>query len=123
MLSDRAAGEYSSSIFHEDIPRPIRFEKIGRVAIDTHVIIGVTREVYSVVLCPCLIYGHGTGLHTESIQVPRMIAVAKKYRAARYIGKGENVWSTVHIDDLVNAYLLALEKASAGSFFFLTLPR
>lgn len=48
-----------------------------------------------------------------------MVAVAKKYQQARYIGKGKNVWSTVHIEDLVNAYLLALEKAFAGSFFFL----
>jgi nucleoside-diphosphate-sugar epimerase len=119
IVGDRAPGEYSSRIFHEDIPRPIRFEKIGRVAIDTYVIAGVTREVHSVVLCPCLIYGCGTGLHTESIQLPLMIAVAKKYWAARYIGKGENVWSTVHIDDLVSAYLLALEKAPAGSFFFI----
>ncbi|WP_026735516.1 NAD-dependent epimerase/dehydratase family protein [Fischerella sp. PCC 9605] len=119
IVGDRAAGEYSDRIFHEDIPRPIRFEKIGRVAIDTHVIEGVVRGVYSVVMCPCLIYGYGTGLHTESIQVPGMIAVAKKYQAGRYIGKGENIWSTIHIDDVVSAYLLALEKAPAGSFFFL----
>ncbi|RUR81887.1 hypothetical protein PCC6912_27560 [Chlorogloeopsis fritschii PCC 6912] len=119
IVGDRAAGEYSSRIFHEDIPRPIRFEKIGRVAIDTHVIEGVIQGVHSVVMCPCLIYGKGRGLHTESIQIPWMSEVAKKYQAARYIGKGENIWSTVHIDDLVSAYLLALEKAPAGSFFFL----
>jgi nucleoside-diphosphate-sugar epimerase len=119
IVGDRAAGEYSSRIFHEDIPRPVRFEKIGRVAIDTHVIEGVFRGVHTVVMCPCLIYGNGTGIHTESIQVPWMIKVAKKYHTARYIGKGENVWSTVHVDDLVRAYVLALEKAPAGSFFFL----
>ncbi|MBE9077871.1 NAD-dependent epimerase/dehydratase family protein [Romeria aff. gracilis LEGE 07310] len=119
IVGDRAAGEYSSRTFQEDIPRPIRFEKIGRVAVDTHVIEGVNRGVHSVVMCPCLIYGYGAGLHRESIQVPWMIAVAKKYQQARYIGKGENIWSTVHIDDLVNAYLLALEKAPAESFFFL----
>lgn len=119
IVGDRAAGKYSSRVFHEDIPRPIRFEKLGRVAIDTHVLEGVIRGVHSVVICPSLIYGYGTGLHTESIQVPWMIAVAKKYQQARMIGKGENIWSTVHIDDLVTAYLLALEKAPAGSFFFL----
>ena len=119
IVGDRAAGEQSNRIFHEDIPRPIRFEKIGRVAIDTQVIESVVREVHSVVMCPCLIYGDGTGLHTQSIQVPWMIAVAKKHQTARYIGKGENIWSTVHIEDVVSAYLLALEKAPAGSFFFL----
>lgn len=119
IIGDRSAGECSSRVFHEDIPRPIRFEKTGRVAIDTHVIEGTIRGVHSVVMCPCLIYGHGTGLHAESIQVPRMIAVAKKHQQARYIGKGKNIWSTVHIDDLVSAYLLALEKGRAGAFFFL----
>jgi nucleoside-diphosphate-sugar epimerase len=119
IVGDRAAGKHSNRIFHEDIPRPVRFEKIGRVAVDTQVIESVVREVHSVVMCPSLIYGHGTGLHTQSIQVPWMITVAKKYQTARYVGKGENIWSTVHIEDVVNAYILALEKAPAGSFFFL----
>jgi len=119
IVGDRAAGEQSNRIFHEDIPRPIRFEKIGRVAVDTQVIESVIREVHSVVMCPCLIYGHGTGLHTQSIQIPWMIAVAKKHQMARYIGRGENIWSTIHIEDVVSAYVLALEKAAAGSFFFL----
>ena len=119
IVGDRAEGEYSSRVFHEDIPRPIRFEKVGRMAIDTRVIEGNVRGVHSVVMCPCLIYGNGTGLHTKSIQIPWMITVAKKYQTARYIGKGENIWSTVHINDVVSAYLLALQKAPAGSFFFL----
>jgi nucleoside-diphosphate-sugar epimerase len=119
IVGDRAAGEYSDRIFHEDIPRPIRFEKIGRVAVDKQIIEGVRRGIHSVVMCPCLIYGCGTGLHTQSIQIPSMIAVARKHQMARYIGRGENIWSTVHIEDVVSAYVLALEKASAGSFFFL----
>jgi nucleoside-diphosphate-sugar epimerase len=119
IVGDRAAGEYSNRIFHEDIPRPIRFEKIGRVAVDTHVIESVVRGVHSVVMCPCLIYGYGTGLHAQSIQIPGTIAVAKKHQMARYIGRGENTWSTVHIEDVVSAYMFALEKAPAGSFFFL----
>ncbi len=119
IVGDRAAGEFSDRVFHEDIPRPIRFEKIGRVAIDTYVIEGAARGVHSVVICPCLIYGNGTGLHADSIQVPWMIEVARKYQEARYIGKGENIWSTVHVEDLANAYVLALEQAPAGSFFFL----
>ena len=119
IVGDRAAGEFSDRIFHEDIPRPVRFEKIGRVAVDTQVIEGVIREVNSVVLCPCLIYGQGTGLHPQSIQIPRMIEIAKKHQTARYIGRGRNIWSTVHIEDVVSAYLLALEKAPGGSFFFL----
>jgi nucleoside-diphosphate-sugar epimerase len=38
--------------------------------------------------------------------------------AGVYFGKGLNRYSNVHIDDLVELYLLALEKAPGGSFFF-----
>ena len=36
------------------------------------------------------------------------------------IGAGENIWSNVHIDDCADAYLLALERAPAGSLFYLS---
>lgn len=37
---------------------------------------------------------------------------------ARFIGKGKNTWSNVHIDDVVDLYSAALESAAAGSFYF-----
>jgi hypothetical protein len=33
----------------------------------------------------------------------------------KHIARGENVWSNVHIDDLVERYLLALDKAPPGA--------
>ncbi|MGG1636068.1 hypothetical protein MHH56_18830 [Paenibacillus sp. FSL K6-3182] len=33
-------------------------------------------------------------------------------------GKGVNRWSNVHIKDLVQLYVLALEKAPSASYFF-----
>ncbi|GAE30547.1 hypothetical protein JCM9152_1956 [Halalkalibacter hemicellulosilyticusJCM 9152] len=47
-----------------------------------------------------------------------MIHFALKKGTAHHIGKGENVWSTVHIDDLVELYVLALYYAPSGSFYF-----
>ena len=41
-----------------------------------------------------------------------------KYPQRRLFGKGLNRYSNVHIDDLVELCLLALEKAPGGSFFF-----
>ena len=38
--------------------------------------------------------------------------------AGVFFGKGLNRYSNVHIDDLVDLYLLALEKAPGGSFFY-----
>jgi nucleoside-diphosphate-sugar epimerase len=74
--------------------------------------------VRAIVLCPTMIYGTGHGVHRESIQVPRLIEVARKSGVARHVGRGENVWSNVHIDDVVSLYLLALEKAPAGAFYY-----
>jgi nucleoside-diphosphate-sugar epimerase len=65
-----------------------------------------------------MIYGRGRGLHAESVQVPRLIALARKHRAGRHVGRGENIWSNVHIDDLVSLYLLALQRAPAGAFYY-----
>jgi nucleoside-diphosphate-sugar epimerase len=72
-----------------------------------------------VVLCPSLIYGEGRGANRDSIQVPTLIRQAVKSGVPRYVGTGENAWSTVHIEDVAGAYLLALEGARPGSFFFI----
>jgi nucleoside-diphosphate-sugar epimerase len=47
-----------------------------------------------------------------------LIKLAKKQGNAAHAGPGENIWSNVHIDDLVMLYALAIEKAEAGGFFF-----
>jgi nucleoside-diphosphate-sugar epimerase len=52
------------------------------------------------------------------VQVPLLIALARKRGCAAHAGPGENIWSNVHIDDLVTLYALAIEKAPAGAFFF-----
>ena len=50
--------------------------------------------------------------------MPWLIALAKKDGVAKHIGPGANRWANVHIDDIVTLYLLAIEKAKAGSFYF-----
>jgi nucleoside-diphosphate-sugar epimerase len=81
------------------------------------VIDGKGQNVRTVVIAPSLIYGHRSGVKPNSIRVPWLVDLAKKHKCARHIGPGENVWSNVHIDDLVDLYVLALEKAPAGSFY------
>ena len=58
------------------------------------------------------------GAKPDSVQVPLLIKLAKKRGNAAHAGPGENIWSNVHIDDLVTLYALAIEKAPAGSFYF-----
>ena len=47
-----------------------------------------------------------------------LIKLARKRSNAAHAGPGENIWSNVHIDDLVPLYALAIEKAPAGAFYF-----
>jgi nucleoside-diphosphate-sugar epimerase len=118
IIADRAAGEPSDLVFHEDsIYEPLP-ERAGRLAIDRKVLAAAHRGVHSIVIRPTLIYGRGHGAHNDSVQVPKMIAVAKKHGAPRHVGRGLNIWSHVHIDDVVGLYLLALERAPAGSLFY-----
>jgi nucleoside-diphosphate-sugar epimerase len=43
---------------------------------------------------------------------------AQKSGIMRHVGRGANVWSNVHIDDVAELYRLALEKTPAGTFYF-----
>ena len=52
------------------------------------------------------------------MQVPLLIKLAKKRGNAAHAGPGENIWSNVHIDDLVTLYALAIDRAPAGAFYF-----
>ena len=121
IVGDDARGELSHQVFTEADVRPgwrPTEDKAARVAIDRLVLDAAAQNVRSVVLCNSLIYGHGRGLARDSVQVPRLVAVAEATGIARHIGPGRNIWSTVHIDDVVTLYLRALTDAPAGSFYF-----
>ena len=74
--------------------------------------------IRSAVICPTLIYGFGRGLNPSSVQVPFLAANAREKGVVQIVGRGLNVWSNVHIDDVVDLYLRALSKAPAGAFYF-----
>jgi nucleoside-diphosphate-sugar epimerase len=118
IIADRAGGEASDKIFHEDTPFEPLPERAGRAAIDRLVLSYGQRGVRSCVIRPTLIYGRGLGLNPNSIQVPRLIALAKAKGRPLHIGRGLNVWSNVHLEDVTDLYLIALEKAPPGSLFY-----
>ncbi len=120
IVYDDARGDFESpKIYHDDSyiqPLPIRET---RFAIDRFVrTSGISLGIRAIVICPTTIYGTGRGLKKDSDQIPRLIKKSKERGAGVYIGQGVNRWSNVYIDDLVDLYLLALEKAPSGSFFF-----
>lgn len=119
VVGDNAHGDHlSAQVFDEDTPFVVEPKKQDRHALNGTVLAAAARGVRSVIVCPALIYGVGTGLNTQSIQIPFLVEQAHAHGAVRLVGKGLNRWSTVHIDDLAQLYSLALEKAPAGAFYF-----
>ena len=119
VIGDDARGEWASEqIFNEDTPVEPVPEKAQRAALDKLIIAGAERGIRTVILCNTMIYGNGLGLNPYSVQIPPLVAQARKSGITRFVGKGKNIWSNVHIEDVVELYLLALKKAPAGSFYY-----
>jgi len=117
IVGDASGGEGTEQIYYEDqLPAPTA-DKAARVAIDNLVLDAANQGVRSAVLCNTLIYGHGA-LPRDSVQLPRLLKQARKSGIVRHVGPGRNIWSNVHIDDVVDLYLLALDKTEAGTFYF-----
>lgn len=118
VISTYDNGELNEAIFDEDTDPTAQPEKAGRQALDQQVRAAAKDNVRAIVIRPSLIYGRGVGVPLASVQLPKLIGVAKKYGVARHIGRGLNIWSNVHIEDMADLYLLALDKAAAGSLFY-----
>ena len=119
VIGDDVRGDkLSEHVFDEDTPFIVEPEKQERHAIDNLILAAATKGVRSIVLCNSMIYGSGTGLHADSVQVPRLVQQASRSGVVRTVGSGVNRWSNVHIHDVAELYRLALEKAPAGDFYF-----
>ncbi len=119
IVGDASGGEAgTAAIYREDaLPEPTA-DKAARVAIDQLVLAAAQRGIRSAVLCNTLIYGHGAIAGSASVQLPRLVRQAQKSGVVRHVGSGGNIWSNVHIDDVVELYRLALDKTPAGTFYF-----
>lgn len=80
-----------------------------RQAVEDRVRDGARRGIRTMVIRPAIVYGRGGGIPAGFVDS------ARKEGSARYIGTGQNRWPFVHVDDLADLYLLALERAPAGS--------
>jgi len=118
VIADTACGEAGGSIYTEDTPFDPLPEKAGRVATDRMVCDAANDGVLSAVICPSLVYGQGLGVRPHSPQIPSFIEVAKAAGVPRHIGPGANIWSHVHVEDCADLYLLVLDRAPSGEFFY-----
>lgn len=118
IVGDASGGKGSDVIYYEgQLPEPTA-DKAARVAIDNLVLAAAADGVRSAVICNTLIYGHSLGVKRDSVQLPRLLKQAQKSGIVRHVGPGQNIWSNVHIEDVIALYSLALEKNPAGTFYF-----
>jgi len=119
VVGDDARGQPPSGpIFDEDTPLAVDPRKQARRDIELCVLAAAKRGVRSAVICPSLVYGVGHSLKRDSVQIPFLMANARAQGQVQIVGPGLNVWSNVHLDDLVALYLLVLDKAPPGAFYF-----
>jgi nucleoside-diphosphate-sugar epimerase len=118
IVGDASGGKGTDKIYYEDQLPAATPDKAARVAIDDLVLAAANDGVRSAVLCNTLIYGHSLGVKRDSVQLPRLLKQARKSGVVRHVGMGGNIWSNVHINDVVELYALALENTPAGTFYF-----
>ena len=80
-----------------------------RQGVEQSVLDAAPSGIRSVVIRPAIVYGRGAGIPAGFVDS------ARKEGAARFVGTGKNRWPLVHVDDLADLYLLALEKAPPGT--------
>jgi nucleoside-diphosphate-sugar epimerase len=76
-----------------------------RQMVEERVLGAAERGIRTVVIQPAIVYGRGGGIPAGFVES------ARSQGAAQFVGDGENRWPFVHVDDLADLYLLALEKA------------
>lgn len=117
VVGDAAAGaRLNGKVYDEHTPLDVMPEKSARHALDT--LVCQTEGVRGIVLCNSLIYGRGRGLQRDSVQVPALVSQAQDSGVVRTVGPGLNRWSTIHVEDMSDLYLLTLEQAKGRGFYF-----
>ncbi|OSM94101.1 NAD-dependent epimerase/dehydratase family protein [Lonsdalea populi] len=117
VIADMSDGnKVSNTLFDENSTLLVTLEKQARRAIDEKIL--GAKGIRGIVLCNSLIYGEGKLPGTRSVQIPLLMNQARESGVMRIVGKGVNIWSNVHIDDLCELYRLALEEAPSGAFYF-----
>nr|WP_168515496.1 NAD-dependent epimerase/dehydratase family protein [Streptomyces sp. S1D4-11]QIZ00681.1 NAD-dependent epimerase/dehydratase family protein [Streptomyces sp. S1D4-11] len=112
IYTDLAGGEPTDIVHTEDdgyTPIP---PLAPRYSLDVMVQEAAQAGDHTVVLRPTMIYGYG-----GSEQLPMMLRASLRDGVSRYLGRGLNRYGNVYLDDLADAYLLALEHAPAGSVY------
>ncbi|RPA95566.1 NAD(P)-binding protein [Choiromyces venosus 120613-1] len=120
LLSDAAdpstLGKLHGKVYDdiEDVAEITSFPDEGHLHrdVDRVVIAGNGEHVKTAIVCPPVIYGHGSGVgNTRSIQVPALVSETLKRKEAFKVSDGANIWGCVHVQDLARFYMVLVEEA------------
>ncbi len=111
----KSKGRVDSTIFTEESIQP-RLEKAALAAIHIACKEAAQHKIRTIVIAPSLIYT--SAVLEESPFFSAWANWALELGTVPYLGDGENIWSNVHLDDLTELFILAIEKAKEGSVFF-----
>jgi nucleoside-diphosphate-sugar epimerase len=114
VATDSPEGEWDVSAFAEDdpFPYPAMFTRQMRRPTEHLVEDAADRGLRTLIVRPPMVWGHG-----GSIQIPAIFESARRTGAACYFGKGLNLYSHSHVDDVAAVVRLALEKGTAGATY------
>ena len=113
LMSIPTNGDWDERSFAEDEPFEPRRQIAPRLEAEQLVRNSIERGVRGMVIRPPMIWGNGgcrliSDFH-HSARVTGEVC---------YIGRGLNVYSNVHVEDLAELYRLALEKGRGGALYF-----
>jgi nucleoside-diphosphate-sugar epimerase len=72
-------------------------------------------QLKSVIVLPPIIHGIGTGPFSRDTMVPSLLVrTVLKRGSVQIIGPGESAWNSIHIGDLIDAYIILLDQLLAA---------
>lgn len=110
LLSIRTDGDWLDKTFKEDDEFVPRRQIAPRLEVEK--MVRAESGVRAMCIRPPLVWGNG-----GSKVIADMYHSAKKTGSVCYVGRGLNCYSNVHVEDLADLYVLALQKGIAGALY------
>lgn len=101
-------GNTGDQVADEDAPLHPSAIVAWRADLERGIIDAAKRGIRSVIVRPGVVYGRGGGTPGT------FVSSARRKGVVRYVGDGRQRWAFVHVDDLADLYVLALD-APAGT--------
>jgi nucleoside-diphosphate-sugar epimerase len=105
MYPDTGSGKSDESVYPAPPPMMAWMSDIEQT-----VLTAAERGVRGILIRPTIVYGRG-----GSAPIMMMMNMIREAGVGYYVGDGTSVLSTIHVDDLAEVYLRALEGAPAGT--------